>query len=96
MFAIAFVVDAGGGGGSGRRMRPKREKDVSWEPVVCILLTCKKLIGNGKKIPTINTMLVKIKSAIEASEGVGSPLREPGKSNVGERGEEEEIARGGD
>ena len=86
-----------GGGGSGRRMRPKREKDVSWEPVVGIVSTCEKLIGNGKKIPT--KVMAKIKSAIEASQGVSSFLREPGKSNTGgEQGEEDddEIARGGD
>ena len=46
---IAFVADAGAGGGSGRRMRPKREKYVSWESAVGIVSTCKKLIGKGKK-----------------------------------------------
>ena len=49
VFAIAFVAYAGGGGGSGRRMRPTREKYVSWEPVVGIVSTCEKLIGNGSK-----------------------------------------------
>ena len=88
----------GGGGGSGRRMRPKREKYVSWEPVVGIVSRCEKLIGNGKKNPT--KVLAKIKSAIEASQGVSSFLREPGKSNNGgerdEEDEDDEIARGGD
>ena len=54
--------------------------------------------GTEKKNPT--KALAKIKSAIEAAEGVGSVLREPGKSsNGGERGEkddEDEIARDGD
>ena len=71
VFAIAFVAYAGGGG-CGRRMRPTREKYVSWEPVVGIASTCEKLIGNGSKKPT--KVLAKIKSAIEASEGVGSFL----------------------
>ena len=94
VFASALVADAGGGGGgSGRRMRPKRGKYVSWGPMVGIVSTRKKLIGNGKK--NLTAVLAKIKSAIEASEGVGSFLRELGKSNGGERGEEEKIARGG-
>ena len=76
VFANALVADAPGGGGSGRRMRPKRGKYVSWEPVVGIVSTCEKLIGNGKEKPT--TVLAKIKSAIKASEGAGSFLQEPG------------------
>ena len=56
-----------------------------------IMSTCEKLIGSGKK--TTSKMLANIKSAIEALEGVGSFLGEPGKSNVGKRGEEDEEER---
>ena len=68
---VEGYVHAACGGGFGRRKskRPKRGKDVSWEPVVGIVSTCEKLIGNGKKNPT--KALAKIKSVIEILEGAG-------------------------
>ena len=85
---LLLLVNLGGAG-------DPSGKKTNWEPVADIVSTCEKLIGNGKKSPA--RLLANIKSAIEASEGVGGFLGEPGKSNVGEQGEEdEEVARGRD
>ncbi|CAM9785975.1 unnamed protein product, partial [Choristocarpus tenellus] len=54
---------------SGRTGKQKRVKDVRWEPMAGTVLTCKKLVGNGKKIPT--KLLTVLRSAIEARERGG-------------------------
>lgn len=79
-------------------MRPKREKTLAGNLCWASCRSAKSSSVTGKKKTQV---LVKIKSASEASERVGNFLREPGKSNNngGERGEEDdggEIAQGGD
>lgn len=48
--------------GVGRGTKPKRAKDVSWEPVKCIIATSENLIGNGRKIP--NRVLKLLRTAL--------------------------------
>ena len=50
-FVEGFVVSADDRTGRTARGRRVRKKDVSWEPVQCIVATSENLIGNGRKIP---------------------------------------------